>query len=66
VSELIMTMVSGAFDAAAPAVPPARLTMPTPAVSASAANPNPPRCRTDAIPMVQFLPKTTHPMFLPA
>jgi hypothetical protein len=40
VSEVIITIVMGEPDAAAPAVPPARLVTPTPAAKASAASPN--------------------------
>ena len=61
VSEVIITMVMGAPDAAAPAVPPARLVTPMPAVKASAASPNLPRMLPDALPMVRSFPPQTEP-----
>ena len=61
VSEVIMTMVMGEPDAAAPAVPPARLVTPTPAVNASAASPNLPLCLPDAFPMVLSFPPQNVP-----
>ena len=62
VSDVIITMVMGEPDAAAPAVPPARLVTPTPAVKASAASPNLPLMLPDALPMVRFpSPEQCHP-----
>ena len=56
VSEVIMTMVTGEPDAAAPAVPAATVARPAPALSASPANPNLPRYLPEPLPMVRSFP----------
>jgi hypothetical protein len=61
VSEVIITMVTGEPEAAAPADPAAKLVTPTPAVKASAASPNLPLCLPYAIPMVQIPPREVPP-----